>query len=104
MADNEQLGYDAVNDTSVTYESLEGAEKLQASLNQLWQAAQEQGALTSGRRDLEREEGVHDPLANDRGGDIVDKRVPIETPVLESARWLSFTNDEKTQFYHWTVN
>lgn len=103
-----QLGYDALNDASGTFESLQTAERIKASLGKMWDAAKEADATKRFKRRIERVEGDFDPKAidpeNGNMGAIVDKRVPVPTPVLETSEWRTVTDQEAGAAYHWSVS
>jgi len=106
MSEEAELGYDALNDTSATYESVEGAEAIKKSLESMWQASEQAGAIRPDTKVLESVVGDFDPMATDREngrqGAIVDKRIPIERPRMGTSEWRTPVGDDAA--YRWSIS
>ena len=99
-----ELGYDAVNDSSDVYESLEILGQLKESLGQMWDVARQAGVTQVRSRDIERVELVAGESNGYERTDPYERQIEIEQPKLEVSEWRTYTDKAAGMAYHWSVS
>jgi len=97
-------GYDAINDNSSVYESVQETEQLKESLGQMWEAAKRAGATQVRSRNIERVEVVDGGSNGYERFDPYERHIDIKQPQLEVSDWRTYTDKEAGVAYHWSVS
>ncbi len=104
MIEDDNLGYDAINDKSEVFRSPEKIEQLTASIETMWSAAEAQGATYDYQRELHRVENKSTPPGDGFAEWYhYEEKIPIQTPKLLRSEWRTYTN-EAGRAFHWSLS